>query len=111
MKFTLDKDGNVEFDVDSAQDALDIIEELQRRKKAKDHRLDPMNVRLASLNKSQRETYNALLEFDSEAGVHVASLATLLETSEGAVSHRLSLLIDHELVKRVSRGHYRAIPQ
>ena len=111
MKFKLDKDGNVEFDVDSASDALDIIEELQKRKKAKETKAGPMNVRLASMNKTQRETYNALIEFDSEAGVHTSSLATLLETSEGAISHRLALMVDNGTVKRVSRGHYRAIPQ
>ena len=71
----------------------------------------PMSSRMASLSRSQRATYEALIEFDNEDGVHVSALGTLLDTSDGAISHRLALLEHRGLVKRVSRGHYRAVQQ
>lgn len=71
----------------------------------------PMSSRLASLSRTQRATYEALIEFDSEDGVHVSALGTLLETSDGAINHRLALLEHRGLVTRVTRGHYRAVQQ
>jgi len=117
MKVIITPNGDVELDVSNGegQAALDLINALQAQANAKAASQDisqkhrTLTARMASLSKSQRQTYDLLIEFDSADGVHYTALAALLEASDGAVSHRLGLLETRGLVKRVSRGHYRAI--
>lgn len=115
MKVHILPDGSVELDVSSGNGdsaaAAALIHQL--RADAKDAETQQVDAHLyqvtASLTAKQRKLYEVLTDFDQETGCHVTGLAALMETTEGAMSHQLSILLDRGLVYRVSRGHYRLV--
>lgn len=114
MKVRVLPDGSVELDVGSNGEsaaAAALIHQLQNDAKAEAAQV--VDARLyqatASLTPKQRKLYEVLTDFDTEIGCHISGLAALLETTEGAMSHQLSLLMRLGLVYRVTRGHYRLV--
>jgi DNA-binding MarR family transcriptional regulator len=62
----------------------------------------------AELNQSQYETWDFLIDHDCPQGVPVSGIARALNTTAGAISHRMSILVNRGYAVRTQRGYYRA---
>jgi hypothetical protein len=114
MKVSIDPDGKVELDVNNGetQNAIEFIRQLQKEKKReetiKEIEHEERVQHSAELNKTQYETWDFLIDHDCDAGVPVAGIARALNSTCGAVSHRLGILVNKGYAVRTQRGYYRA---
>lgn len=116
MKVTVTPSGDVQLEVTDGDGAaaVELIHQLQAdaAQRRTDDEKQSHSVALASLTAKQRKLYDVLCDFDQPQGCHVSGLAALLETTQGAVSHMLNVvLVPRHLARRVTRGHYRAIQE
>ena len=105
MKLTVKPDGTMEFDVDTAAQALDIQAEIMRRQAPR----SALQAPNPSMSDKYYQTWCFLVDNDCETGIHINHVARGLDIKNNAAGQRLTVMVQQGTAQRVSVGHYRAV--